>query len=279
MSGVEERRKDEGGRRNFGEAEGRNLDEAQGGLPAEDDQTPPEEMDPQAVSPRQRLALEAFCKGGTIGDAARAANVSRQTLHRWRAKYPHFALAMSSWSSACLSTAESQLAEMASRAVAALGNAIDKGDARSAMAVLRSLGILRTYQPSKAGAAREQVNGRAGEQGMNFLAQAGASREQLNSGAGEQAAAREQENSRAGEQGKEATTSRRHAAAKPEASETRRTGSDPADVLLNKNVTSPPAKSQKPAILAGKAGSAIKRACDNALHDVTECYQMLQGSV
>ena len=84
---------------------------------APDDQTPQEEMDPQAISPRQRLALEAFCNGGTIGDAAKAANVSRQTLHRWRAKYPHFALAMSSWSSACLSMAESQLAELASRAM------------------------------------------------------------------------------------------------------------------------------------------------------------------
>lgn len=135
---------------------------AENGLTA-DDQTPPEEMDSLAVSPRQRLALEVFCKGGTIGDAARAANVSRQTLHRWRAKYPHFAMAMSSWSSACLVMAESQLEELASRAVGALAIAIDKGDARSAMAVLRSLGILRTYQPCKApGAAREQSSRRAG---------------------------------------------------------------------------------------------------------------------
>jgi hypothetical protein len=274
-----------------------------------DDQTPPEEMDFQAVSPRQRLALEAFCKGGTIGDAAKAANVSRQTLHRWRAKYPHFALAMSSWSSACLSTAESELAELASRAVGALSNAIDKGDSRSAMAVLRSLGVLRTYQPS---AAREQSSSRAGEQEMNLLMQAlaGAGTEQLSSGTGEQekeeaawseqlssgtgeqekeeAAWSEQLNSGAGEQEKaevvkptkeeaRPATYSGGAAAQQEARQTQRRDGRPAGVLQYENVTSEAAKGPKPAILAGKAGAAIKMACDSALQDVTECYQMLPG--
>jgi hypothetical protein len=242
---------------------------------AEEDQTPPEEMDPQAVSPRQRLALEAFCKGGTIGDAARAANVSRQTLHRWRAKYPHFALAMSSWSSACLSMAESQLAELTSRAVGALSNAIDKGDARSAMAVLRSLGVLRTYQPS---AAREQLNSRAGEQGMNMLALAlaGAVPEQLNSGAVEQE--KEEVVKSAKEEVRAAVANSGGMAAQQDATETRRRGAQPTGVLQYENVTSAPAKGPKPAILAGKAGSAIKKACDSALQDVTECYQMLPNA-
>jgi transposase-like protein len=183
MSSVtEERRKDEGVTRNVGSQDER-FDAAQSGAAADDDQTPPKEMDPQAVSPRQRLALEAFCKGGTIGDAAKAADVSRQTLHRWRAKYPHFALAMSSWSSACVAIAESQLEELASRAVCALAIAIDKGDARSAMAVLRSLGILRTYQPSKAPPAGAEKP--LALPGMDFLAQAlaGAPQEELNPGA------------------------------------------------------------------------------------------------
>jgi hypothetical protein len=242
-----------------------------------DDQTPPEEMDPQAVSPRQRLALEAFCKGGTMGDAAKAANVSRQTLHRWRAKYPHFALAMSSWSAACLSMAESQLAELASRAVGALSNAIDKGDTRSAMAVLRSLGVLRTYQPSKApDAAREQLNSRPGEQEMNFLAQAlaGVAPEQLNRRAGEQE--KEAVVRPAKEEVRPAANSG-GTAEKQEATETRRRDGQPTGVLQYQNVTSEPGRAQKPAILAGKAGSAIKRACDSALQDVTECYQMLPG--
>jgi hypothetical protein len=270
-------------------------------------------MDPQVVSPRQRLALEAFCKGGTIGDAAKAANVSRQTLHRWRAKYPHFALAMSSWSSACLRTAESQLAELASRAVGALSNAIDKGDARSAMGVLRSLGVLRTYQPFKA--PKEEMRGAAVLPALDFGLEEPAGgtsvqpvvnerprveqpvvseRQRVEQPAitPEQAGRlRHNENGKAthngmpaGEAAAPAAGDRRPAvgtlggrrfcdAAMPAAirvATKRAPAAQHMDVISN-----PPVERPKPAILAGKAGSAIKMACDSALQDVTECYQML----
>ena len=238
---------------------------------------------------KQRLALEAFCKGGTIGDAAKAANVSRQTLHRWRAKYPHFALAMSSWSSACLSIAESQLEELASRAVGALSNAIDKGDANTARAVLRSLGVLRTYQPLKAGAAREPRHAgialardsRAGEQeieaGANLSTSApppATAREEANPAAGNSGrtgAAQDQVSGRSGEQEIEAVAKLSASLPLPAAGEEAR----PAGVSRQQDVTSEPAKEKKPAIFAGKAGSAIKSACDSALQDATEGYQML----
>lgn len=316
----------------------RSFDGAQDNGPA-DDQTPPEEMDLGVVSPRQRLALEAFCKGGTIGDAAKAANVSRQTLHRWRVKYPHFAVAMSSWSSACLSIAEGQLEELASRAVGALSNAIDKGDANTARAVLRSLGVLRTYQPSKApAAARESRHAgialaqESGAPASQYRAVAekvtDAPREQVNTGSGEQGAAREPRHagialpldSRAGEQeietGANLSTSAPPLAtareeANPAAGNSGRTRAAqdqvsgrsgeqeieaaaklsaslpllaaaeevrPAGVSRHQDVTSEAAKEKKPAIFAGKGGSAIKRACDGALQDVTESYQMLPNA-
>jgi transposase-like protein len=267
-----------------------------------DDQTPPEEMDPQAVSPRQRLALEAFCKGGTIGDAAKAANVSRQTLHRWRAKYPHFALAMSSWSSACLSMAESQMEELASRAVVALGNAIDKGDARSAMAVLRSLGILRTYQPSKA--PKEEIRSAAvlpardlglEEPGCGPSVQPVASegqRVQHPAVSPKQAGGlHHNENGTARHNRtppREAPTPAAEDRRPPLGAHGGRCSCDaatpgtaaaipvaaPAAQHINA-ISNPPVERPKPAILAGKTGSAVRRACDIALRDVTECYQML----
>jgi hypothetical protein len=262
-------------------------------------------MDPEAVSPRQRFALEAFCKGGTIGDAAKAANVSRQTLHRWRAKYPHFAMAMSSWSAACLSTAESQLAELASRAVGALSNAIDKGDARTAMAVLRSLGVVRTYQPSKA--PKEEMRGAAVLPALDFRLKEPACgtsvRPVVSEGQGveqpvvtpEQAGGPQHNgNGKARQNGtppREAATlaagdrrppargdgGRRScdaampgtAAAIPVAAKT------PPAVQHIDVPSNPPVQKPKPAILAGKAVAAIKRACDSALQDATECYQML----
>jgi transposase-like protein len=303
MSGeTAEERWNEGGRRNRG-GQDEPFDMAQGGT-ATDDQTPPEEMDPQAVSPRQRLALEAFCKGGTIGDAAKAANVSRQTLHRWRAKYPHFALAMSSWSSACLSMAESQLAELASRAVGALSNAIDKGDARSAMAVLRSLGVLRTYQPSKA--PKEEMRSAAVLPALNFgleePARGAGFQPVVNERQTEQRAVTPEQAGRlhnnengkaphngtpAGETATPAAGDRRppldgHGgrrscdAAMPGAAATIPVPAKTVPAAQHIGVTShSPVERPKPAILPGKAGSAIKKACDSALQDVTECYQML----
>jgi transposase-like protein len=121
----------------------------QEGVPTMDDETPVEERDPGVISPRQRRALEAFSQGCSLGDAAKAAGVTRQTLHRWRARYAEFGEAMSSWEAACLSIAHSHVVDMAVRATVALSDAIDKGDSRAAIMVLRSLRVLRSYLPGK----------------------------------------------------------------------------------------------------------------------------------
>jgi hypothetical protein len=114
-----------------------------------DDETPPEERDPEVISPRQRRALEVFAAGGSLGDAATAAGVTRRTLHRWRVRYPEFGEAMSSWEAAVTRIAKSHIAGMVVRAAGALSNAIDKDDARSAIIVLRSMGVIKSYTPSK----------------------------------------------------------------------------------------------------------------------------------
>jgi len=118
------------------------------GMPM-DDQTPPEERDPGVISPRQRRALEAFAAGGSLWDAATAAGVTRRTLHRWRVRYPEFGEAMTSWEAAVTRIAKSHVAGMVVRAAGALSNAIDKDDARSAIIVLRSMGVIKSYTPSK----------------------------------------------------------------------------------------------------------------------------------
>jgi hypothetical protein len=165
------------------------------------------------------------------------------------------------------------MAELASRAVVALANAINKGDARSAMAVLRSLGVLRTYQPSKApaGGAEKTV----ALPGMNFLAEALAESPKgdneaepvVNPSAGAPPTA--------GKEVRPAAANSRGTASKQEPTESRRTDCQAAAVLQYQNVTSKPVCGPKSSILAGKAGSAIKMACDSALQAVTECYQML----
>jgi transposase-like protein len=114
-----------------------------------DDETPPEEMDRRRLSPRQMAALKAFHGGSSLAEAAKAAGVTRQTLHRWRTQYHSFSEAMEVWEEGQMVIARSRLVDMADNAIDALANAIEKGDARAAMMVLKSLRILRTYGPLK----------------------------------------------------------------------------------------------------------------------------------
>lgn len=93
--------------------------------------------------------MEAFAGGGLLRDAAKAAGVTQRTLHRWRVQYPEFGEAMSSWEAAVTRIAKSHVAGMLVRAAEALSNAIDKNDARSAIVVLRSMGVIKSYTPSK----------------------------------------------------------------------------------------------------------------------------------
>ena len=123
-----------------------------------DDEDPPQEMDRTRLSPRQMAALKAFHSGASLKDTAKAAGVSRQTLHRWRTIYHSFSRAMEVWEEGQMIIARSRLVDMANNAVDALAQTIEDGNARAAMMVLRSLQILRTYAPLKPpaeGGARE----------------------------------------------------------------------------------------------------------------------------
>jgi transposase-like protein len=270
-----------------------------------DDETPPEEMDRRRLSPRQMLALKAFHSGSSLADAAKAAGVTRQTLHRWRTQYHWFFEAMEVWEEGQMVIARSRLVDMADNAVDALAHAIEDGDARAAMMVLKSLRILRTYGPLKApheemrrAAVLPALNDRleepacvAGfqpvvserqrvEQSAVTLEQAGRLHHNENGKAPQNGTpARETANPAAGDRRPplRGDGGRRSCdAATPGAAAKIPVAAKTAPAAQHINVTpNPPFERPKPAILAGKAGSAIKNACYSALQEVTGSYEML----
>jgi len=284
-----------------------------------DDETPPEEMDRRRLSPRQMAALKAFHSGSTLADAAKAAGVTRQTLHRWRTQYHWFAEAMEVWEEGQMIIARSRLVDMADNAIDALTHAIEDGDARAAIMVLKSLRILRTYGPLKA--PMEEPRRAAVLPALDFgleepaggtSAQPVVSRRQRveqpvvseRQRVEQPAVTPEQagrlhhnENGKAPHNGTPAgeTTAPAAGDRRPplggdggrrscDAATPGTAGAIPvapktAPAAQHIGVTSnPPAERPKAAIFSGKTASAIRMACDTALQDATECYQMLPNA-
>ena len=265
-----------------------------------DDEDPPQEMDRTRLSPRQMAALKAFHSGASLKDTAKAAGVSRQTLHRWRTIYHSFSRAMEVWEEGQMIIARSRLVDMANNAVDALAQTIEDGNARAAMMVLRSLQILRTYAPLKPpaeGAAREPRHA-----GMPLPQDSKTPAGQDRAAAG-QSAAREQEDSGApacrdragagtGEQVREAGDTGWKPVVRGEAGTAAPNSgkvapaqhipekTPPAAALAQhiNGISNPPVQRPKTAILAGKAGLAIKNACYNALQELTGSYGMLHAT-
>jgi transposase-like protein len=267
-----------------------------------DDETPPEEMDRRRLSPRQMAALKAFHGGSSLADAAKAAGVTRQTLHRWRTQYHWFAEAMEVWEEGQMVIARSRLVDMADNAIDALAHAIEKGDARAAMMVLRSLRILRTYGPVKP--PQETTPGAAVLPAFNHgleepsfdegFEPVVSERQRVEQPAVTPEQAGRLHHNENGKTPQNGTPARE--AATPAAGDRRpplgghggRRSCDAATPMAGKtgpsvqhlNATSNPAVERpKTAILGGKAASAIKNACYSALQEVTGSYKMLHAGI
>ena len=102
---------------------------------------PPNDLEPADLSPAQIVYLRALGAGKTIAAAAEEAGVTRRTAYRWQAD-PRFAELLSAWRSQSMESARHQLLTMAEQATVAVSIALQKGDVRVAMALLKGMGIL-----------------------------------------------------------------------------------------------------------------------------------------
>src|SRR5688572_15901053 len=100
----------------------------------------------RALSAAQIHALEALLRGQTVTEAAKVAKVDRSTVHRWQREDFDFQAAFNRGRMELVSAMQVRVMRMAARAVEVVEEAIDGGDARAAMQILDSLGLL---EPSR----------------------------------------------------------------------------------------------------------------------------------
>ncbi len=100
-----------------------------------------------ALPPPQRAAIEMLTSGHSMIESATAAGVNRTTLYRWLKNDPNFKAAYNAWQHDALATARGKVLALTDAAVDAVRRALTKGDAKTALVILKSTGILDRPEP------------------------------------------------------------------------------------------------------------------------------------
>ena len=101
--------------------------------------------DPQiaeALSVRQLSALERLLCGRTVCNAADAAGVSRETVHQWLRDDAEFAAFLNRGKQDLIRSARARLLHAVRSAVTTVTEAVEKGDLRTSLDLLKTVGIL-----------------------------------------------------------------------------------------------------------------------------------------
>ncbi len=111
--------------------------------------------------------MQAMLSGETVTAAAKTANVNRATVHRWL-NDPDFLAALNSHRSELRDTQHHRLARLASKAIELVEQALEDGDIRTALAVLRGNGLLAGQAPPTGPTNADQIRHDQAEEKMNF---------------------------------------------------------------------------------------------------------------
>ena len=99
-----------------------------------------------AVEPlgmEKRSALEQLVGGKSVAESAQLAGVSRATLYRWLKNDPEFRAAYNQWHDEMEESCRSKLLMLTDLATGALRSALEKGDAKAAVQLLKGMGLIR----------------------------------------------------------------------------------------------------------------------------------------
>jgi hypothetical protein len=96
---------------------------------------------------RQKAALELLLEGKSMSETARGAGVSRTTIYMWLNRDPAFKAAYNQWHDEMEQSARSRLLMLTDKAADAVGQALEGGDAKTAMQLLKGLGFLSPSPP------------------------------------------------------------------------------------------------------------------------------------
>jgi len=95
----------------------------------------------------QRATLDLLLLGKSIAETARSAGVSRMTIHRWLKNDPVFRAAYNEWQEQSQESCRSRLQALTDKATDALEKALEAGDARSAVQLLKGMGMIKERKP------------------------------------------------------------------------------------------------------------------------------------
>lgn len=109
------------------------------------------------ISTKQSAAIGRLLIGDTISAAAKAAGVSRSTLHRWLSDDFHFTAALNHERQLIVLRSEAKLWGLVDQAIGVAEDALTEGDRRVAVAVLRGSGLLAGQRPAIGSADPERL--------------------------------------------------------------------------------------------------------------------------
>jgi transposase-like protein len=95
----------------------------------------------------QQATLELLLMGKSIAETARTAGVSRMTIHRWLKHDPVFRATYNQWHEQLQESCRSRLQSMTDKAADALEKALEAGDARAALQLLKGMGMIKERTP------------------------------------------------------------------------------------------------------------------------------------
>jgi hypothetical protein len=96
----------------------------------------------EALDARQEKALDSLLAGETATAASKAAGVHRSTVHRWLQRDFHFIAALNEMRQANRVASVARLEALSEKAIAVVERRLDGNDGRTALTLLRGLGLL-----------------------------------------------------------------------------------------------------------------------------------------
>jgi hypothetical protein len=105
-----------------------------------------------SLSPEQCLALKNLMSGQSMSQAAMGAGVCRTTLYYWMNQDPEFRAAHNAWKRDTFDSAHSSVLALTEPAIRAVAAALEAGDAKTGLSILKSLGLLSRPEPGSTSA-------------------------------------------------------------------------------------------------------------------------------
>ena len=98
---------------------------------------------PVELEAEKAAALELLKLGNSMAQTARGAGVSRVTLYRWLKSDPQFGAAYNQWLNELEESGRARLMMLTDKATFAVERALEAGDAKMAMQLLKGMGLIK----------------------------------------------------------------------------------------------------------------------------------------